>query len=395
MHDFVMTSPEIIYLESSGAFKDTRLLDFVQQYPQVEWDNVVNTSKMMPAYGYVLCPRAGKQNFPFKNKISNYINMDMPMFDPGYTESFSSVTDRRCIELLKEKNDRPWLIFWSGGIDSTTVLTSVLKNTTVEDRKNIQVVCNRISVYENPRFFYNHIEKNFNLIDTSEIYGNSSLDIFKKYYVLNGEFNDQLSVGRGAEFLRIGSDIGLKDCTRDPDQLLESLAKTLGSESACWYYERMIENIQSTDLPITTYFDFCWWQFFNYVWTTLHIDRYSRYVRRHTHSLENFKLYDLSTVNWFNSEEYQQWSMYNMLVNRDYGNSVASGKQYAKEYIYEFDHDEYYRLFKTKTPSISWEILLKANPTPTPFCYLDDFTCLTLDNDLDQILNLLPDYLNL
>jgi hypothetical protein len=98
-------------------------------------------------------------------------------------------------------------------------------------------------------------------------------------------------------------------------------------------------------------------------------------------------------IDWYNTKEYQKWSMHNILVKKNYGNNIANIKQYAKEYIYDFDHDEYYRVFKMKGASVSWA--RETVSDPKPFCYLDDFTWLGLDNDLDQILNLLPDYLNL
>jgi hypothetical protein len=389
-----MNSPKIIYLNSTVPFnQDPGLLSFVQQYPQIDWDSVSNSSEIIKGHEFSLCARIGKQTFPFKNNIVDCIDLEAPLFDPKFDQSFSSVTDRRCIELLKEKSDRPWLLMWSGGIDSTTVLTSVLKNTTAEDRKNIQVVCNAVSVYENPRFFFNHVEKNFKLIDTADMYQNRNRATFENYYVVTGEFADNLSIGRGLGLIHQDPNIGLKDCVRDPDQLLGMMSSAAGKKCAHWYYERMIENIQSTDLPISTYFDACWWQFFNYVWTEFNIDRYFRFVNQFTCSSENFKLYNSSMIDWYNTKEYQKWSMHNILVKKNYGNNIANIKQYAKEYIYEFDRDEYYRVFKMKGASVSWA--RETMSDPKPFCYLDDFTWLGLDRDLDQILNLLPDYLNL
>jgi hypothetical protein len=81
------------------------------------------------------------------------------------------------------------------------------------------------------------------------------------------------------------------------------------------------------------------------------------------------------------------------MVNRlgvKYGANIGQRKLASKKYIYEYDHDEYYFQLKTKMESVSRKTNLGKY-----FCILDDHTRLTLDDDLAQILELLPNHSNL
>ena len=82
--------------------------------------------------------------------------------------------------------------------------------------------------------------------------------------------------------------------------------------------------------------------------------------------------------------------MNNNQFGTKYTLNLSDGKLASKQYIYDFDHDEYGRVFKTKSKSV--QVFISLTDTKA-FCVLDDFSKLYLDRDLDRILELLPDYI--
>ena len=327
--------------------------------------------------------RIGKNTLPFKN---NYID-PAPLYDPNFTMSFSDATDLRYKQLYNTHNDKPWLVLWSGGVDSTVVLTSILKNTTPEDRKNIHVACNRVSVYEYPEFYYKYVQPNFHLIDSSGIIINQ--DLLSKYYIIDGEPADQLFVaGTAQSILFSDPELLHNDLRTQPDQLLKILTQTVDKEFAVWHYENMLENINSTDIPVETYYDFFWWNAFNWVWPAICMRSLA------TQSDDNpneVQAYLDNFTHWYNTIEYQQWSMNNGINTKCDILRISGNKLPAKDYIYDYTQDPYYRLFKLKLYSTGHQ----RNQYIAPwFCLLDDHTRLYLDRDLDRILELLPDHVN-
>jgi hypothetical protein len=335
---------QIIYLDQT-QLSNPGLAATVETLGQVD--------STMPNYTV----RAGKNVLPFNSAIVDQLDLGMPAFDKNFNCGLNDITDQRCHELLQTHADKPWLIFWSGGIDSTAVLVSILKNVPLSERSRIQVACNKISVYENVRFYYDYIVPNFATVDSTFL--SLSEKLLTDYYVLTGEFADQL-------FYNNKITDPDRDLFQDPDQLLTCIPEQV--------YQQMIANIQSVDIPVQTYRDFFWWFSFNLQWTGAKIQPVIKSV---SNGPEFIKLYLKNYVGWFETDAYQQWAMQNYCI----------GKLELKQYIHEFNHDDYYFTFKTKGTSLG-----RMPDRSNWFCMLDDFTTLSLDNDLEQIQELLPTY---
>jgi hypothetical protein len=200
--------------------------------------------------------------------------------------------------------------------------------------------------------------------------------------VITGEFGDQLYGGGGLwEMMHYCPDHLEFDIRQNPDALLDFMTQKADREFAVWYYERMIENINSVDIPVETYHDFWWWQFFNYSHLSIYLDN----VKTHDFDKDTAVNY---YPDWYATDDYQQWSMNNNECGVKYNLHWIDCKLPSKKYIYEFDHDSYSRVFKNKELSVQnrpWSL--------SAFCMLDDFSKLYLDSDLDRILELLPDYI--
>jgi hypothetical protein len=177
----------------------------------------------------------------------------------------------------------------------------------------------------------------------------------------------------------------LKDWRRDPDELLDFFTQAVDRPFAEWYYETTRANIESVDVPVENYYDFCWWLFFNATWSAILLRPLQFQTESSTASMQSY--FD-NVISFYNTQEYQQWSMVARLGVK-YGTNIGERKLASKQYIYDYDHDEYYFQFKTKMESTS----RKNTNWGGYFCILEDNTRLTLDRDLEKILELLPDHI--
>ena len=373
---------KIIYVRFTGLEHD-RIKEVIAHYPDLNWELYIGLSKINPdslgAY-----TRHGVNSFPLKNDIVDILNCRMPDYDPDYRATFDDVTDLRLKQLWSSKNKK-WLINWSGGIDSTVVVTSILKNLKPADFKDITVACSRFSVYENPNFFFNFIKPNFSIIDSSQLDVNQ--EVLNNYIVIDGEMADQLYGGvlntktiddNEVDFLS-------KDWRRDPDKLLSIMESKFDKKFAELYYENMKTRIESCSIPIETYYDFFWWDTFDSKWAPIKFRPLLIY-----NSSKNIAdaVVNNNPVHWYDSQEYQMWAMNNNTPGIKYNIDLGERKLASKKYIYNFTNDSYYYKFKLKMDSLS------RQSAKTFFAVTNDYTKLYLDTDLDQILELLPTHIN-
>ena len=319
----------------------------------------------------------------------------------GY--SFEQVSDQRCVNLRDTHWHKPWVILWSGGIDSTVMMTSILRNISPSDFKNIQVWCNRSSVYENPKFFRDHIQPNFEVISDRET-NRFCRDVF----VFGGEPGFILGLEKYKIYAEQSGIDGLGRDLRwneNKDSLVaychKNTVSTSTIEFANWLYNSMEENIRSTGLPIHTVREWWWWLLFNQSTPCFLMQQVDQFCFREQHSsyLENF-------VPWFYSDGYQSWAVHNL-------DKIATmkHKSLGKQYIHTVLKDQCYLDFKMKLSSTGryWkQKSFSQNKQDLPrnkeindlsddrlFCVMNTGNCLYLDRDFDQIVNLLPEHINL
>lgn len=355
-------------------------MDLLSNYDH-DWQALKDHRKFDPGTPSLYC-RAGLDNMPFRNNILDRLDMAPPYYDPNFTQTFSQVTDSRCFDLWQTRFDRPWVIYWSGGIDSTVVVSSILKNLPKSMRENISIACNRGSIAEYPWFYFEYIEPNFQVIDSSISVDSQD----QSCYSINGDPADQLFAGSISQSMLLDDSTMMnKNLMSDPDSLLSYIEKLTSKRFSHWYYERIVENIQSINVPVITYHDFFWWTFFNHSWIStkmrvLHLSSWGKLGNANP-CFDRF-------INWFDTEDYQKWSMVSNIHDKKYGKDLGAYKQAAKDYIYSINKDAYYQKFKTKTSSGS-----HYTDVQPWICMLDDLSLLTLD-DIDLVLELLPDHIN-
>ena len=341
--------------------------------------------------------RMGKNTMFCKNTGSNRFNKSLTNCSMRFDQSFEQVSDQRCAELRKSHWNKPWVIMWSGGIDSTVIVASILRNLPSSDFSNIKIWCSSGSIYENPKFFVDHIQPNFDIINNPDV----SLAVHgNDFFIIEGgpgshwgleEFNSELRKHRCEELSWRNN--------KDRLLLLLSGGTSLNADYCKWMYNALAENIHSTGLPIDTIDEWCWWAAFNQGWGAVNLIDINHYVPR---SLINRTIID-NKVDWFDSEDYQRWSIQNFKNTKK-----RIGKLDSKKYIHTVSDDEHYLKFKRKIRSsqrIPHNHYVYDNPkTPEQyaylashhyFCILENLEFLYLDTDFDRIVELLPDHFNL
>jgi len=306
------------------------------------------------------------------------LDLGMGMPEMTKSDSFEQVSDKRCHDLMISHADRPWLVFWSGGIDSTVIVASMIRNMTIEDKKRVTIACNRASVAEHPWFYREQILPNFRIQDSSVLDHRHALH---HDYLIYGEPGDQIFSHWCSRWL-YQDGWGWQPWRQNRDRIVDLIKSRSNAHLAQWLWQATTDNIQSCDAPVETVFDWWWWISFNFCWAGASLRR----LFDADFDITFAERYH-AQVNWFDSADYQIWSMTHNAPGDRENHGPGQSKHAAKRYIHSVDQNEYYYKFKTKTNS-SW-----ALPGEMPYIWAaltTDGRVLDLHKDLDEIHRLLP-----
>jgi hypothetical protein len=277
-------------------------------------------------------------------------------------DRLSDIADQRALELnqtAKAENKRI-VIMWSGGIDSTMVVSSFIKNLSAADLQNVAVVFTLNSIMENYDFYRTQIAGRINCIPWLSI--DLTDDFLEKNILLHGDPGDCLFGPSVSMYSALMSDgHHLEPYTNH----LDFIAKTIEERNkevvlrfnvpgiGKWYSNRITRNLEEVAPEgIVNVADWWWWHYINFKWS------YSvmrPVFRRKTNGSESISLKTQNTESYyqnsfFNTARFQQWSYSNLPYH--VGNDRRNHKRQAKDYIHELDHNDVYRSYKTKIESV-------------------------------------------
>lgn len=290
-----------------------------------------------------LYPRVGNANLPYKyHRASEFFDFPMPKLNEKYQKTFSEITDSLLLNLKKTKFDKPWRINWSGGIDSTVILTSILKNLNKSDFENIIVACNRFSIYENPEFYNRFIKNNFQTVETNTVSINEKN--YNDAYVFYGDTGDKIfNNGAVTALLDSKPELHLQSIKK-PAQLLDYISKeTNNPKYAQWLFSLVKDNANDAGFEIKNYHDWDFWCGFNFLWITQSLAFLHKDI---VDDINNWKKLTVNCIKWYEHTNYQKWALANNDIGIKFGKDVSEQKLAAKQYIYEFDKNYYYFNFK-------------------------------------------------
>ncbi len=306
----------------------------------------------MFSVGLAPTDRTGSIRWPIKTRLITPIPAMRPM-----KKTFEQLCDERALELLARADsfDADIHTLWSGGIDSTLVLTSLLKNATAEQRKRIVVLMTEESIAEYPLFYETYVRGKLRA-GSSMMYpyllGGNSI-------VTNGEQNDQLfgfdSVGRLMS--RFGP--AIIHTPRKRETFFTFWNETIQNDAATNLFLDLFERtIEKAPVPIETHFDYLWWINFSQKWQNTYLRTLTTVAARNVDKITP-EYVRTRNASFYGTEEFQLWSLNNM--DKRIKDEWRTYKWVCKEAIYNFTKDADYRDNKMKRGSLHNVIMQQAS----------------------------------
>jgi len=278
----------------------------------------------------------------------NLLNLfPLPKLVP-YKKKYEDICNDRAKELLKKstKLSAPIYVLYSGGIDSTLVLVSLIKNSNSVEREKINVLISQASITENPNFYENHILGKLNCLPSTSL----RYILGTKNMLVTGEHNDQI-FGSDiiADFIReFGEAAG--DKKYDREKVLSFFNKRVPEPKLNLFYVNLFEELCSkSPVEIKTNFQFFWWINFALKWQNVSM-RILMFTREKNITGINQEYIDKYLNHFYSTEDFQLWSMNNL--DKKWKGTWKTYKWPCKEIIYNFTGDSEYRDNKIKYGSL-------------------------------------------
>lgn len=266
------------------------------------------------------------------------------------TSSFEDVCINAATKLANS-TDRPIALLWSGGIDSTSALVSLLS---VVNSDRITVVCNNASIKEYPSFYNDIIKNKIKTISVQE-WALSK----QKYFTISGDGGDTV-------WAVIDDSAWATNST-----VFNQPWKTILDKNIAPDFEFIDEFASWSGVQINTWLELRAWYYICCKWQDKCTRLYT--LRSDLTEQDACSFYDVDNT-------FQLWTMNNL--DSIIGNSWQEYKMPAKKMIYKFHNDDDYLKNKSKVdskglnPKLNNLEILKE--TPTRFVLFEDYSSYTL-----------------
>jgi hypothetical protein len=337
----------------------------------------INVAKRLNPLRFV--SRNGEWSMPWKQEIIP--GFEMPAYDPNFKKTFTQVTDEKALSIKARVNaGERFGVMFSGGIDSTLIMSALIKNLTKEELKSIVVCSSTETLIENPMFWNKFIQGNFEIIDTNRnkyddiidlgltpitadegdcIFGTLfGLILYNNYdYYVDGLSTDSKTDLQNIKYKIADADVHF---SRYADLLIKYLGIPDDPEFGKLIYEKLVHNINTASVPVNSLHDFFWWEIFNIKYLNCAV-RGSIYFNDRMDCQTVMR----RIVNWFSDTNYQLWSMSNNNTGEKIGKTLSTYKMAARNYIWDLDNNDWYKNFKVKIESL-WIIGHQQDVTAVP-----------------------------
>ena len=355
----------LIYL---NGLKNNQCMYLAQFHTSMleEW-NTLTTD----AQNYLLIPQILVGTRDFKARIGTFNDPWGSKISPLYAapplkfknDSLADIADKRAIELIKIAKDtnRNIVVMWSGGIDSTFVLTSILKNISEADQELLTVFLTIHSISDNPTFYFQFLSNNKKIRVVNASNFTVDNNFLEKNLLLHGDPGDGV-FGPSSGMYKFFSDNQthlepwrkhLKIITQQFEPVMKKdmfVQPGIGE----WFTNIVTRTLEESGYAdyVSTVADWYWWTYFNFKWAGICTYPLHNGISGKDHNgitEENHKFYADNI--FFHTPEFQHWSYSNLkeIIGLDV---FKTHKLKAREYIYDFDKNFTYfsRKRKTSTP---------------------------------------------
>jgi hypothetical protein len=309
--------------------------------------------------------RFDKTSYPVKLLTNPVYNIN-PDFTTRSSLSFDDVTIKRANELLiaSKKYNRTF-VFYSGGIDSTTVLSAIIKYWLPVDLSCITIVLNQHSIDENINFYHTYIKDKFTTVSTNDFFNEAKFDNNSLY--VTGDLGDPLMSHDGiVDFDKEFPGIHNKPFRKNIDPIIKYFAQNTSKNDGVQAYTEICKSLASLNYEVETVYDFLW--FINFAWGW-DIDIYQPlWYWRMGPNTNTKQFLEENFFLWFNTREYQDWSINTIGTDLKISGGLDMSKYALKKFIYEFNGDSDYFKHKMHEGSVSKNRLAYLNVV---FCGVD------------------------
>lgn len=255
----------------------------------------------------------------------------------SHSYSYSDLLDIRILDALNlaKNQNKKIMIMYSGGLDSTAICVSALKNLNRQDRELVTIVCTPQSYFEFPEFFP-ILSKNFKIkycINSLEKYVEDNI-------LITGMQNDLLFGSNGwiEKLLGIDEKMVYENFYTGIPKLFEYLFPNYGKKVFDLYQPIVDESL----FEIKTSSEFIYWFYFTQSYQMVYYAH-----TRYTGAFSKKETFD-QLYNFYDCSLFEFWSLNNLGLTIPY--SHEQFKLPVKDYICEYLKEDNYRN-KRKFPS--------------------------------------------
>ncbi|MBP6889317.1 MAG: hypothetical protein KBC83_02320 [Candidatus Moranbacteria bacterium] len=299
-------------------------------------------------------------------------------------KTFEEICNERARELLVRADTLgvSLNVFYSGGIDSTLLLISLLKNATLKQKENLIVLLSEESIRENLNFYRDHIRGKLRV---------DSVNAFPYFLgtdrmFVGGEHNDQLfgSDMMGKLILRFGPSVIQQPYSQDMFKTF--FTEILKEKKGAFFYIELFERLKSSSpIEIRTNQDYLWWINFSLKWQAVFMRMICRVTPRNVNRID--LSYMMTYCNQFyNTEDFQLWSMNN--PDKKIKDQWNTYKWVCKDIIFDYTKDADYRDNKIKRGSL-YSVFLQQDT----YNFIDESMKFYRDLDVSEYCNVDNDFI--
>lgn len=281
-------------------------------------------------------------NFKVPDRL--VLSRDMLRHDLSYRDC--CLDKAKTILDIQDRIQKPIVIHWSGGIDSTAIICSFIILLGInETSKRIEIAGSTHGIYEYPLFFKKFILPNFTINPSS--HGSKYLP--PDYITVDGDPNGPICGGEAVFVWSkvLGIDILKKPITCEN---LKLLMPGLSTNQLQVYCDLTVRSAKSVDIELSNLSEWYWWYNLNF--------RYQWFCYKNVLGLKSYRpdltidqeFWDDHSVCFFDSSPFQAWSVnYKEKVLEDL--IKGKWKDAPKQLIFEVTKDSNYLTHKLKLNS--------------------------------------------
>lgn len=331
-----------IHLRSLAILPDRYFCEHALNWSRIK-ANLFGVEDMRARLGPFETPWAADSRFPIP---------DLESIPAGPLHAI--MDDRACeIAAVARARDKQIVVMWSGGIDSTAVLASLIRNLSPNDLKRVIVCTTTAGICENPFFYSSQIANRFEIMHWYDLLIDN--EFLCNHILLHGDPGDCIFGPSVAKFKSLWADRQYLLSWRDNRDVLYRLYHDdRRPDFDQWWVDKVCNNLEAVQSQgkmgrIVSIGDWHWWNYYNLKWQSSMTRCIEKNKRRAKDVIDPVLLDEFFDLTFFASSKFQAWSYQN--IHDLIGPDISLHKSQIKNYIYSVDGHTDYRINKMKTVS--------------------------------------------